>query len=367
MSEDLDGGAPAPAESTAVSEAPVTQDAQQINDDVREELGAVWDRMQAEDEPSDSRPRAEDGKFIKTKSPVADALAPKAEEPAAETTSEGSSPETETSETAAPSIAPPASLPSEMKAKFATLPPDVQEYWAKRESESHAKITQLGQQAKQYEPIARVVEQYKDTFDRYGLTYDAGIARLLAAQRSIENDPHTAINNLARQYGVTLSGEPSTQVAPEVSQLQQHIARLEAQIRETQTKVVSREQQEQVAQRNQILATVDQFAKSKPDYDILEPYIEKAVRIIKADNPELSPKEALEKAYEEAVWLHPEVREKRIAEQAAKRAEEERKAAEKASKVAKLNVKTTASAKPGQRSFREDLEATYDDISRRAG
>jgi hypothetical protein len=364
MEEQLNGGAPAPAESTPAPE-PVNEAPQQdTGSSLADELSAVWDEVHERETGPD---RAPDGKFAK-RNHVADALAPKAEEPA-ETEIEGSSPEVETSETAEPSIAPPASLPSEMKAKWNTLPPDVQQVWAKRESESHAKITQLGQAAKAFEPLSKVLEQHKDLFDSKGLTPDDGINRLLTVQRALEQDPHATIQRLAQMYGVTLpTGEPGSD-NPQVSFLQNRIAQLESQIRETRERVVSREQREVETQRQAVVSVIDEFAKSKPDYDILEPYIEKEVRLIRQENPELSPREVLEKAYETAVWRHPDTRAKRIADEAAKRAEEDRKAAEKASKVAKLNVKTSASAKQANRGLDSPdyWSALYDSAAQKAG
>lgn len=363
MSEELNGGAPAPAESTPAPE-PVNEAPQETGSSLADELSAVWDDVHERESGPD---RASDGKFAK-RNHVADALAPKAEEPAA-TEIEGSSPEVETSETAPPSIAPPASLPGEMKAKWSTLPSDVQQVWAKRESESHAKITQQGQQLEAYKPLSKVLEQHQDLFASKGLTPDDGINRLLTVQRALESDPHATIQRLAQMYGVTLpTGEPGSD-NQQVSFLQNRIAQLEGQIRETREKVVSREQKEVEAQRQTVVSAVDEFSKSKPDYDILEPYIEEAVRLIRMKEPNLPVRDVLEQAYDKAVWLHPDTRAKKVAEEAKKRSEEEARKVAEASKVAKLNVKSSASAKPSQKGLDspEYWSSLYDSAAQKAG
>lgn len=342
MSEEFDGGVAAPAESTPAPEAATEAPQQDTGSSLYDELSAVYDEATREKGPD----RASDGKFAK-RNHVADALAPKAEEPAATETDQ--SPEAGTIEPATPTIDPPLSWSAEMKAKWASLPPDAQEYISQRDKEANDAIKRLGQQAKTYEPLTKVLEQHQDLFASKGLTPDDGINRLLTVQRALETDPHATIQRLAQMYGVTLpTGEPGSENT-QVSFLQNRIAQLEGQIRETREKVVSREQKEIEVQRQTVASAVDEFAKSKPDYDILEPYIEKAVRLIRQDNPNLPAKEVLEKAYEEAVWLHPDTRAKRVADEAKKRAEEDAKKAAEASKVAKLNVKTSASAKPSSR------------------
>lgn len=364
MSEELNGAAPAAAESTPAPEAVAEAPQQDTSSSLADELSAVWDDVHEREKGPD---RAADGKFAK-RNHVADALAPEAEEPAPETQDQ-SPDEGQAEPLKAAAIEPPTSWSGEMKAKFAALPPDAQEYIAQRERDAHARITQLGQQAKTFEPLSKVLEQHRDLFEAKGLAPDDGINRLLTVQRALESDPHATIQRLAQMYGVTLpTGEPGSE-STQVSFLQQRIAQLEGQIRETREKVVSREQKEVETQRQTIVSAVDEFAKSKADYDILEPYIEEAVRLIRMKEPNAPVKDVLEQAYEKAVWLHPDTRAKRIADEAAKRAEEDRKAAEKASRVAKLNVKTSASAKQASRGLDSPdyWSSLYDSVAQKAG
>lgn len=363
MSEELNGAAPTVADSTPAPEAVAEAPQQDTSSSLADELSAVWDDVHEREKGPD---RAADGKFAK-RNHVADALAPEAEEPASET--QDQSPDEGQAEPLKAAIEPPTSWSGEMKAKFAALPPDAQEYIAQRERDAHARITQLGQQAKAFEPLNKVLEQHQDLFASKGLTPDDGINRLLTVQRALESDPHATIQRLAQMYGVTLpTGEPGSE-NPQVSILQNRIAQLEGQIRETREKVVSREQREIETQRQTIVSAVDEFAKSKPDYDILEPYIEEAVRLIRMKEPNTPVKDVLEQAYEKAVWLHPDTRAKRIAEEAEKRAGEAAKKVAEASKVAKLNVKTSASAKQASRGLDSPdyWSSLYDQAAQKAG
>lgn len=331
---------PAVQETTAAHEPVETSQVNDAPPDIDSDLQAIWDKH--------NPARDGGGKFVSTK-PVED-----------------QSPEPVAPEPAQPAIQAPVSWSAEMKAKFGTLPPDVQEYLNKRDSETHSAITRLGQQVKQTEPLTQILEQNRDTFTKYGLKFEDGIIALLKAQRELETNGPAAIQHLAREFGVDLSqfaapqegeGQPNREVAA----LNAKFAHLERQLNETSSRVMTREQREAEQTRQSLEALITEFAKTKPDYAEIEDDLASLIPVVKARNPGLSNKEILEAAYEQAQWINPDRRarkleaDKKAAE--AKAAEDARKKATDAKRLQSINVRTGDRAREAPKSVDDELSA----------
>lgn len=312
--------------------------------------------------------RGPDGKFVSTKEPEAVEEASDDAAPAEAQTEDQTSPEAETVEPAKPAIDPPTSWSREMRDKWSALPPEAQEYIARRESEAHTQISRLGQQVKSFEPIAKTLEQYRSTFERNGMDYARGLEALLAAQSMLDVNPRAAILEIARAYGVDLGASDSTESLPDrqTLALQAEIAELKRQIAETRTDVVSRKEQERQAREAALQSEIDAFAKANPYFAELEADIAALIPVLRSQSPELSERQLLERAYQKAARINDNVFAKIEAERKAKEAEEARKKAAEAKKVASLNVKTTTTAKPAARDWVDDLAAAYDRAQSRA-
>lgn len=268
-----------------------------------------------------------------------------------------------------PSIPAPQSWSADVKDKWATLPPELQTYIAKRESEAHEAITRQGQDLKAYEPLKAVVERNKDIFERNGVTADDGISRLLAAERLLAQNPSAAITQLARAYGVDLAqfggngNADSAQTA-----LHQRIAFLENQLADTSNRISERERMEAQTQQQSMNSLIETFAKDKPDWAELENDILTEITGIKAAISEklmqpLTPDQLLAKAYERAQRNNPAAFAKR--QEAERKAEEEKRLAEAkkraddAKRVNSVNVKSTPAAGRTLSTIDDDLKATY--------
>lgn len=243
----------------------------------------------------------------------------------------------------------PISWSAEMKAKWAALPPDAQAYVAQRESESHKRISELGQQVKAFEPIRNVVEHFRDTFNRTGLAPHDAFARMMAVESRLESDPVGAINDIAAAYGIDLSNgnQPPEQgsESAEVRSLKAEINALKRQVGETVSKVTARERSEYEQHQASLASLVDEFAKTKTDFADIENDILTQVAAIRQTEPNLTPKETLEKAYEAARWANPKVRDKILADRQkeidSKAEAERRKSADQAKRVGSINVKSS--------------------------
>jgi hypothetical protein len=341
---------PSPASQREAAEAAMDSD-----------LMKVWEK---------NNPARDDAGRFQSKNPEA----PAAETPTeatGETNTEGQTLEAKPVEQAKPAIDPPASWSREVREKWATLPPDVQEYVARRESEAHSQISRLGQTAKAAEPLLSVIEQNRELFDRRQVSPDQGIAALLGAQRKLDENPVAAIGWLAQQYGVDLAmfanpdANASTQ-DPMVVGLQHELANLRRELAETKGTVQSRIQAEQQAQFTQYQTTVESFLAGKELSDSDEAELVVLVNAEKQLNPGKTPEQLLKDAYETFQYRSPERRakmlEQQMAEQRAKDAKEAEKKATEAKKLQSMNVRST----PAGSSNAKSMDDTLQEIARRA-
>lgn len=348
---------PVPAsvpETPAVAESPAAvrekQDAA-----LTETMMKVWEK--------NNPPRSEDGKFA-SRNPEAPA---QAEATGTENT-EGQTPEAPAVETAKPSIDPPASWSREVRDQWATLPPAVQEYIAKREGEAHSQITRLGETARKAEPLLSVIEQNRELFARRNVQPDQGVQALLNAQRKLDENPVAAIGWLAQQYGVDLSmfanpdGSQSAN-SPLVASLQAELQSIRRELAETKGTVQSRIEAETQAKYSQIESLAAQFFRENELTDADEPQLAEIARIEREMSPDKSPEQILKDALEIYRLRNPEHRakllEKELAEQRAKEAKEAEKKAAEAKKLSSMNVRSSPAGKANAKSWDEDLAAAY--------
>jgi hypothetical protein len=370
LSEEIEGAAPAAPASETTTSAPAVEareaPEQTFGDRLDADLSAAYDKLN-----TPAAERDESGRF---KSKVAEALADppegaEATEPTTEAV-EDQTPDAPAEEAKPSPISPPASWSAEMKAKWDKLPPDVQQYAVQRESESQQALSRLGNELGQLKGVRETVEQHRDLFEKRGISYKEGVTRLLNAQRLLETEPVRGLALLAQEYGVDLrsfGGQPDQygqqQAIPPA--LVAEMERLRAEVRQTSARTEMRERQEAEAERTKLESLVADVAAKNPDFSLVENEVVRLVPIIREQNPGLSHKELLEKAIDEAGWVNPTVREQRLAKQVKLKADAEAKKATEAKRLASLNVKSNATARPGPKSMVDTIEAAYDRIQAR--
>lgn len=243
-----------------------------------------------------------------------------------------------------PAIKRPASWSADKDAVWESLSPDAREHVAKREQEAHKAISQLGETVKRLEPIGRLLEQHRDTFQSKGLTYDQGLSQLLAAQRALDQNPAAAIRQIAQAYNVDIGSLASGQDQPNavVAQLQGQINTLTRQLQEFRSHAEHQARAEAQTKLGTIEQAIDTFAADKPDFEDLAADIEMLLPALRQANPKASFEQLIADAYEKARWSNPESRKRLIdADQKAQekaRVEAARKAAEDAKAAGVLNV-----------------------------
>lgn len=316
-----------------------------------EEVAAKSDADQAGQEKAvDGRPRAPDGKFLpKDTAPVAAAADPKL--PTAE------SPTKPSEQPSTAQVAAPVSWSAEAKALWASAPPAIQQAVLKREQEASNGIRQYSEQVKLYE---RAIAPIAQEAQRRGLSTEDGIQRLMDGQRFLETQPAQAILWLSQQHGIDLADLASNPPAS------QQPARPDPVISQVNQTVQTLEQRLQQIEFGNNLAVAQQFAASKPHYADVEDQLPDFIREVQRIDPSLTGLALLEKAYDRAVWLNPDVRAK---VQAAEHAEAEKARlaavqakATQATKAAVSVKGASSTAAPPRKPNGSDGGTVYDDV-----
>lgn len=250
-------------------------------------------------------------------------------------------------EQAKPAIDAPISWSAEQKAKWATLPPDVQTYIAQRDKESHEAITRAGQQIKAFEPIRSVIEQFAPVFQKNGLPPHEGIARMMAVNEMLENNAPAAIREIAKAYGVDLSGQAEPNASPESGR----VAELEARLAKAESYLTAQQRQQVNTEQAALAREIADFAKDKPHFE--------TVRSVMAGLMQSGAAETLKDAYEQAVYANPTTRQSILADQQKasedKRKKDEAERVTAAKKAAGVNVKSSPGSATSTKTLDDDL------------
>ena len=286
---------------------------------------------------------------------------PKAEEPAAEAPLAATdAPKTDEKPVeTAPAAEAPRAWSAEAKAKWASLPPDVQSYLTTRETELHQAKSDLGRISAELRPTYEVLNSHRDYIQGVGKPAPQLINELLSASAALDRDPGGTIKALARMYGVDLGQlwDPSEQPPdPRVAALE----RENQQLRNTHHQ---RAASDQAAREAQYTSIVDEFISKNPDAKALTRDMAPLIQTIQAEQPTLEPSEVLKVAYERAAWANPTTREARLKAQAevAERARVEaaKKAAEAAKQAKGVRVAGAVASANGAGDLDSDLRSIW--------
>lgn len=381
MTELVETGVEAPEQGAAQPEAKaapaevkvVSEDEQRARDE-----SALDDKLRKVFREA-KREREDDGKFAskdKKTVPNADEVAAQksapakdAKEPAQKAETKDQKPDKAAEPDAAklekpaekPAIKRPTSWSADKDALWETLSPEAREHVAKREQEAHKAISQLGETVKRMEPIGRLLEQHRDTFQSKGLSYDQGLSQLLSAQRALDQNPAAALKQIADAYGVDLSrlaqGQ-GQQADPQVSALQQQVSTLTRQLSEFQSRAEHQARAEAQTKLGAIEQVIERFAADKPDFESLASDIEALLPALRQRNPTVPFEQIIQDAYEQARWSNPASRQRLLDEKAKSeekaRVEAAKKAAEDAKAASAINV-GGAQAPSGEQGDLDDM------------
>lgn len=264
---------------------------------------------------------------------------------------------------AVPAAEAPKTWRPEAAAKFATLPPEVQQEVLKREEDIFKGLNAYKADADIGKSIKSMIQPHEQLFRSQGVNPFQQISGLINAHVALATgSPEQRLQifqRVAQSYGVELGGEaPYTD--PQVSSLQKQLSDL-------QSRLQGREQQEAEQARTKLQAEIDAFAT-----DPAHPYFEEVANDI-AGLLRSGAAANLSEAYEKAIWANPVTRGKEQARLAAEaKAKADADAAERAKQARKAtgaNVKSSAKAASGTAplgSIDDTLSAALANIKSRA-
>lgn len=234
------------------------------------------------------------------------------------------------SQTGAPDPAPlvieaPQSLPADVKAQWATLPPGVQKYWSDRESEIHKKITTDGERLKSLGAFEELSTTLQDRLREVNAPAPEYFRRLAEADRLLARDGNAGIRQIAQMYGIDVraafgAGQPQGQQAdPQFNALAQELGAIKSHL-------TAQQQAAEKAKVSEAEAKIETFKKNAPHFDKVEALMTKLYE----------PGMDLGQLYDMATKAHPEV---------SKLIEAERDAKAKADALEKQKADAAAAAK----------------------
>lgn len=308
------------------------------------------------------QPRGPDGKFAPKVTEAASAEEQFGEEAVVEAPAVEEKPPVDPALEKAPS-----SWRKEAQAKWTELPPDIKSEVMRREQDFHKGIEGYKQMANIGQLLDAEIRPYEPLIRAAGTTPQAAIrdffnTAYIMKTGSPEQKAQTLLD-IAHEYGVDMEavatvseriaqGQPP--VNPEVQELKQQLNQLSQ----------SLQQREQAAAQQEFAGVVDEtqkFARTKGH----ENY--EAVKLDMAALIENGRAEGLQDAYDKAIWAHPEVRAKLLAQQEADKRKQAAEKAAAAKRAASTNVvsRGTLPSAPVVGTMEDTIRQTYHKIQGR--
>ena len=251
----------------------------------------------------------------------------------------------------------------EAAAKFATLPPEVQQEVLKREEDIFKGLEGYKADASIGKALKGIVQPYLPVFQAQGVDPMQQVSGLMHAHVALATgtpeQKQQFFQQLAKEYGVNLDSE-APYIDPQVAGLQKQLADL-------QSRLNGREQQEADRARTALQAEIDTFA-SDPAHQYFDEVANDIAGLLRSGAAK-----GLKDAYEKAIWANPITRAKEqarlTADADAKAKAEAAERAKQARKATGANVKSSAKAASGTAplgSIDDTLNAALANIKSRA-
>jgi len=218
-----------------------------------------------------------------------------------------------------------------MKELFSTLPEEARDYISGREKASHAQLSEQGRVISTLRPVYDTVVKYQHTFEGRGLDPNAAISGLFEAQDLLDRDPMGGIQEIARIYGVDLTGttQPQDQGEqdPGTAALRGEVLSLRNQLSSIANEAANERQSRVQTMNDNTLREVAEWSNDKPHFEQVRQQMAGLINAGVASD--------LDSAYDAACKLDPTIVEKIADDQRAMNKKMETVRAAKAVKEAK--------------------------------
>lgn len=254
-------------------------------------------------------------------------------------------------------VEPPPGLSAEIKQQWATLPPQVQAEFAKREQDFHKGLQELKPAAETGQYAFKLFGPYQELYQQYGVNPWEHASNLLQSHAVLlfgrPEQKTYLLTELCKEAGIDprslATGAP--QMLPEAfTQLQQEIGRLRGQLGNVTGQMSAAEATKLEAQVMRMMNDQENF----PDFLEAGPVMVELLN----QNPKLG----FEAAYKQAVLQHPVLRQKAIDREVEKRLASKqttlRTKADSANRTRAVRVKSNSSPARPTAPAGDDLDAT---------
>ncbi|MCX4348518.1 MAG: hypothetical protein OSJ76_01900 [Alphaproteobacteria bacterium] len=241
----------------------------------------------------------------------------------------------------------PKSYKQEYAETFRTLPPEMRKYLHQREKEMEQGVSKYQERLNSYKWLDNVYQPRQERLRQAGINHPQEWYETLAAfDDALNSDPQSVVKTLAEAYGVSFDGSESqeSQLRQEINQLKQGFSSLKGFIANQRQAELKAEIQ------NFIDAKDDSGALVHPHFDKVKHIMGKLMTSAAVKN--------IQEAYDQAVWLDPEIRQQLMAAQSEARLKSKVEEAAKA-KEAGFDPKGKAIGAAPELSTRELLEQQF--------
>lgn len=250
-------------------------------------------------------------------------------------------------------LTPPPGWSKEARAKFSTLPPEVQASVAKREKEVSDGFAQYGEKVKSYEELDKVLAPRREAIKGFGASEAQIVNNLFQWMEGLTGQNKVEVfKQLGNNFGIDVSSlvgktnaapdntnanAQQTEIPPQLQEFMQSIEQKFGTFEASQNAIIEREKQQRESAAAEI---VTNWAKDKPHFNAVRPlmYTLLGSGTIPLKDGVLD----LDAAYEAAVYATPSVRDQHLAE---KQEAAEAKAAADKEKMEKVRLAKLAKAK----------------------
>lgn len=336
--------APAPAPD-ATPPQPRAEDGTFAHGSEEAALGAVWDKLNAAEEPA----------------PAAADPAPAPEAAAADP-----APEPE----AAPAIEAPTDLPTALRDKWGEIPEAVRDSVLTAHRGMARRLEDMGRVVQAAKPVHDVlVEATKQLPTMQSLTPQQLARDVFETAKIIDNlnrDPVRTLMTVAQARGAlpalkaALAGQPVPQEARAIPALMQQVRALEQRLQQVADPAAVEQRVSQTLAVRETERAVADFAAGKPHWTEVEKDMPFFVAKVRSTQPSLSAKDMLDRAYDMAVHANPELRAKALAAARPAPATPDPARTADALKARSVNVPPSRPTNPRPLSEDEALAAIWD-------
>lgn len=187
----------------------------------------------------------------------------------------------------------------------------------RREGDFHTGIQQYKSAAESASKFEQAYKPYEATIRQLGVTPDVAAAHLFGIDHKLRysspQDKAVAVAQIIQGYGVDPAHvfqmfQPQQAVDPNLKPIHDEIAQLRQENAELHRQWKTQTQSSQDRELASLNSEISKFAQGKEHFQAVSTDMAAILPLIRAERPDASPQEALQDAYDRAIWARPDLR-----------------------------------------------------------